>query len=245
MIKVAFSSPKGGVGKSVVTTIAASCLHYQTDKRVIVLDADFPQFSIYRMRERDIKQVNSEDFYKRLAFNQFTNGTKKAYPILRGKPDNVLEQLKTISPGDVDIVLLDLPGTVGNEGVIDTISQLDYIFIPIIADFVVMDVTLKFATIIHDHLLNGKSNLKGLYLFWNMVNVHERTDLYAAYQAVIRDLGLNILETQLPDTVRYKKEIQIEKRTVFRSTLFPPSPRIISGSNIDTLIKEISGIINL
>ena len=245
MLKVAFSTPKGGIGKTTITVIVASYLHYQTDNRVIVLDADYPQFSIQSMRQRDIAQVNKNDYYKTLAYNQFTNSNKKAYPILSGKPIHILQELNSIFPDDYDIALLDFPGTVGNEGVLETISQLDCLFISITADFVVMDVTLKFATVLQDLLKSGQTPLKGIFLFWNMINAHERSGLYLAYQNVIGELGLNLLKTQLPDTVRYKKEIQAEKRSVFRSTLFPPSSRLIKGSNIDTLVEEIRGIIKL
>ena len=123
MLKVAFSTPKGGIGKTTITVIVASYLHYQTDNRVIVLDADYPQFSIQSMRQRDIAQVNKNDYYKTLAYNQFTNSNKKAYPILSGKPTHILQELNSISPDDYDIALLDFPGTVGNEGVLETISN--------------------------------------------------------------------------------------------------------------------------
>ena len=40
-----------------------------------------------------------------------------------------------------DVVLFDLPGTMGSDGVIATISALDYLFVPIKADRLVLEST--------------------------------------------------------------------------------------------------------
>ena len=54
---IAFSSQKGGVGKSTFTTLTASILHYRLGYNVVVFDADFPQHSLIKMKERDLKMV--------------------------------------------------------------------------------------------------------------------------------------------------------------------------------------------
>lgn len=70
-----------------------------------------------------------------------------------------------------DVVLFDLPGTMGSDGVIATISALDYLFVPIKADRLVLESTLNFATTVNDRLIRtGISNLKALCMFWNMVD---------------------------------------------------------------------------
>lgn len=82
-----------------------------------------------------------------------------------------------------DVVLFDLPGTMGSDGVIATISALDYLFVPIKADRLVLESTLNFATTVNDRLIKtGISNLKALCMFWNMVDRRERTVLYDIYQ---------------------------------------------------------------
>ena len=43
-------------------------------------------------------------------------------------------------------MLFDLPGTMGSDGVIAAISALDYLFVPIKADRLVLESTLNFAT---------------------------------------------------------------------------------------------------
>ena len=51
------------------------------------------------------------------------------------------------------MVLFDLPGTMGSDGVIAAISALDYLFVPIKADRLVLESTLNFATTVNDRLI--------------------------------------------------------------------------------------------
>jgi MinD-like ATPase involved in chromosome partitioning or flagellar assembly len=69
---IAFSSQKGGVGKSTFTTVTASILHYQMGYNVAVFDCDYPQHSICQMRERDLKAVMQNEVLKKLAHRQFS-----------------------------------------------------------------------------------------------------------------------------------------------------------------------------
>ena len=45
---VAFSTQKGGAGKTTLTVLVASYLHYVKGYDVAVIDCDFPQYSIHR-----------------------------------------------------------------------------------------------------------------------------------------------------------------------------------------------------
>ena len=47
---VAFSSQKGGVGKSTFTTLVASTMHYRLGYNVAVFDADFRKHSLLKMK---------------------------------------------------------------------------------------------------------------------------------------------------------------------------------------------------
>jgi cellulose biosynthesis protein BcsQ len=89
---VAFSNQKGGVGKSAFTTLVASSLHYTGKRNVAVIDCDYPQHSIFAMRERDKTMVNSNDFYKEMIVSQFDAINKKAYPVVASKPEMPLQR---------------------------------------------------------------------------------------------------------------------------------------------------------
>lgn len=47
---VSFSTQKGGVGKTTFTILVASLLHYRMGYSVAVLDCNYPQYNLNRMR---------------------------------------------------------------------------------------------------------------------------------------------------------------------------------------------------
>ena len=114
---VAFSTPKGGIGKTTFIVLAASYLYYLKGYDVALVDCDYPKHSIAGMRKRDGEQVGADEDYKRMAYEQFTRLGKKAYPVLCSSPK------KTIATADgyvaaehvSDIVFFDLTGTVNSE----------------------------------------------------------------------------------------------------------------------------------
>ena len=104
-----------------------------------------------------------------------------------------------------EIIFFDLPGTMDNDGVLKTVASMDYIFCPAIADRVVMQSSLAFAKAINDHMITtGKTNIKGLYFVWNMVDGREKTGLYDIYDKVMAELGLSALKTFVPDSKRFR-----------------------------------------
>ena len=114
------------------------------------------------------------------------------------------------------------------------------------SDLVVLESSLSFAVAIQKLVVKNEAcRLKGLYLFWKMVDGREKTDLYGVYDSTIRELELPLMKTFIPDTKRYKKELIADQRAVFRSTLFPADRRLIRGSNLEELITEMAYHIKL
>ena len=222
---VAISTQKGGAGKTTLTVLVASYLHYVKGYNVAVVDCDFPQYSIHDMRKRDMKAVMEDGHYKVMAYEQLKRLKKNPYTIRCSRAEDAVktaENLVAAQP-DLDFVFFDLPGTINNADVVQTISKMDYIFTPIIADRVVMESSIKFATVINEQMIStGKSGIKGIYLVWNMVDGRE---------------------THLPDSKRFRKETAAERKAVFRSTAFPADKILVRGSNLDKLVDEILGII--
>jgi cellulose biosynthesis protein BcsQ len=246
---VSFSTQKGGMGKTAVTVLMASYLHYFKGYHAAVIDCDFPQHSIVQERKRDSALVMENDFFKRMAYGQFSTMGIKAYPVRESNAAEAIRDADSLmekSEKPFDIVFFDLPGTLNSEGVIKTLASMDYIFTPISADRLVLESTLQYATMLNDHIISlNKGNLKGLYLFWNMVDGREKTPLYEAYEGAIAELGLPVMNTSLPDSKRFRKEMSGERRSVFRSTLFPPDKGLLKDSCIDELSDEICQIVKL
>jgi cellulose biosynthesis protein BcsQ len=246
---VAFSTQKGGMGKTAVTVLTASYLHYVRGFHVAVVDCDFPQHSIVSERRRDGELIVKDDYFKRMAYDMFRSLGIKAYQVRGSTPENAIRDAQDMienSPKEFDVIFFDLPGTLNSGGVIRTLASMNYIFTPISADRFVLESTLQYATLLNEKLISvGKGSIRALHLFWNMVDGREKTPLYEAYENAISELGLQIMKTALPNTVRFRKEMSGENHSIFRSTLFPADKALLKGSRIDELADEICEILNL
>lgn len=246
-IYVAFSTQKGGAGKTTLTVLVASYLHYEMGYHVAIIDCDFPQHSIHNMRERDLNMALKDEFYKGMAYEQFTRLDKKAYPVVESNTFDAVadaEKLAEESETGFDIIFFDLPGTMNNKDLIHTLANMDYLIAPIAASRVVMESTLDYMISVRDNIIaTGKTNIKAMYLLWNLVDGREKSELYEVYEGVIRELDFPLLKTFLPNAVRFRREQNIEHKPMFLSTLFPPDRSLLKGSNIDTLTNELLGLL--
>ena len=110
-----------------------------------------------------------------------------------------------------------------------------------------MQSSLQFAAVIEEELVARRNcDLRGIHLFWNMIDKRERKETYESWNKVMRASRLHLLETRIPDTKRYNKELSaLQGNSIFRSTLFPPDNRQIKGSGLTELVDEICGITGL
>jgi cellulose biosynthesis protein BcsQ len=247
---VAFSTQKGGMGKTASTVLTASYLHYVKGLRVAVVDCDFPQHSIVKERKRDEELLLKSGYFKHAAFELYRSlGGAKAYIVKGSTAETAIQDAQDLmdkSEKEFDMIFFDLPGTLNSRGVVKTLAAMNYIFTPVSADRLVLESTLQYATNLNNRLISvGKSHIRGLHLFWNMVDGREKTPLYEAYESSIEELGLQIMKTALPNSLRFRKEMSEERSSIFRSTLFPADKTLLKGSNIDELANEICQILNI
>ena len=232
---ISICNQKGGVGKSALTTLLASYL--------LVVDCDYPQWSIYTQRTRELEILDSNDYYKLLMTRQFKVSGQKLWPVVRTTPDKAVdeaERFKSEKEYAPQITLYDLPGTVNTEGVIETFSKMDCLFLPMKADKIVMESALSFARILSRQLVEDPAiRLKRIFLFWTMVDRREKTSLYDLYDGIIRQLGLPLMETRLPYRSKFNKELLADGTGVGRSTLLAPEKSFTADSRIGDLAHEI------
>lgn len=245
---VAFSTQKGGVGKTVFTVLVSSYLHYLKGYKVGVIDCDYPQHSILGMRGREEKFIEEDNYYKSMAYNQFVlKENMRAYPIEPATGELAIQTATAMieeSTQELDFIFFDLPGTLNSEGIIKTLSQMDYIFSPVSADRFVLESTLEFTSLLNETILSlGKGNLKGLYLFWTLVDRRERSNLYEAYQGVIDELGLQLLKSYIPEKKCFRHEMESTHKPIFRSSFFAADNKLIKNSQLDQLVDELLTII--
>lgn len=247
---IAFSTQKGGAGKTTLTVLMASYLYYVRGLKALVVDCDYPQYSIKEMRDRDVEILRINSAFKKNFMEQRERIQRDPYPILITKPEDALDRARAIietGKEDYDLVLFDLPGTINNPGVAKTVSLMDYIFCPVAADKLILESSLAFAMKVRDEIMTVSGcSVKDMYMLWNLVDAREKTDLYERYEEVFEEQMLQTLKTRLPDAKKYRREGSKDAaRAVFRSTLLPPDKNLLKGSRLVELADEILGIIKL
>ena len=155
---VAFSTQKDGAGKTAM--LMASYLHYVKGYDVAVID--FPQYSIHDMHKCDMDTIMKDDYYKVQAYDLLRLLGKKYYPVVCSRAEDAISFAENLCRGGKiqDVIFFDLPGTINNAEIVNTVSRMDYIFTPIIADRVVMESSIKFATVINCTLSNKSAQLQ-------------------------------------------------------------------------------------
>lgn len=245
---VAFSTQKGGAGKTTLTVLTASYLYYLRGLKILVVDCDYPQHSIEEMRERDKTLMECNPTFKK-AFADNLRLTKLApYPVLTVRPEDAMRKVRDIieAGNEIDIVFFDLPGTVNNRNVVNIVNCMDTIIVPIAADKVTLESSLAFAMRINEWLTTGVSQVKDLFLLWNQVDAREKTDVYDQYEALFEEYGLRTMATKIPDTKKYRREgSKTLNRAVFRSTVIPPDKTLLKGTRLPELADELLSILKL
>ena len=242
-ILVAFSNQKGGVGKSTITVLLASYFNYVRGIDVAVVDCDYPQFSLEKLRSRDLKNLEKSEYHQRLFCRQFEDNSRKAYPIITSRPEQASEIADRLE-GKYDLVFFDLPGTVNSRGVFESVMNMDYVFTPIVKDRMVMQSSLSFVSTVQDFIgEHPEAPLKEIRLFWNRMDSRTSKELYVMYNEIISRMGLKVFQTVLPDLERYNKEMTSSSRQHFRSTLLPPSDVLLKDSMLDVFAKEMERIL--
>ena len=238
---VAVSNQKGGVGKSALTVVLSSYLHFEKNLNVAIIDCDSPQHSLVRMRERDKKAIANSAYFQQLLQQQWNRVPKKAYPIVGSTSEKAREAADELAAsGDYDLIFVDLPGTVESTGVFRTIVNMDYVLTPTTPDLIIMQSTLAFSTTVLDYVKNTKDvPLKDILFFWNKLKKRTNVEILRSYSEVMRELHLTVLDSTLPDLCRYEKEITHAKRAFFRCTLLPPPARQLEGSGLVELAEEL------
>nr|WP_233166782.1 ParA family protein [Pedobacter sp. ASV2] len=246
-LKISFSTPKGGVGKTTLTTLVASVLHFRLGYNVLILDCDFPQNSLVKMRDRDLKTVMQNTYHKKAAIKLYQQINKKAYSIIQCKAEEALQKSAEYVGDSIlhfDFIFFDLPGTANTKGVLTTLTAMDFIFAPITADRLVVESTLTFVkAFLQFPEITKENKEQSMWLFWNQVDGRERSTLYDAYQVVTEELELNVMHTRIMDSKRFRRETEESGNYIFRSSLLPPEEKLMRMTRLDLFIQEFLKIV--
>jgi len=252
---VSIATQKGGAGKSSLTILSASILHYMFEKNVAIIDCD-AQGSIAAMRDRDLKTLAKNQKIKKLFLAQQASTEKSFYPIKRVEKLKVenskgitaylaLEAADGLSKEhDLDYVFFDIPGTVQIPGVISTLSMMDYIFCPFSPVSSDIESSADFCAIVANGIIQRSvGNLKEVYGFWNSVDGRVKTPVFNDYSSILADMGIKMLETRIPRIERgFGKELSNNPTEIFKSTILAPRSNVLYDSKVLDLVNEMVSV---
>lgn len=222
---ITFASQKGGVGKSTLLCNIATCLYYNLDVDIRILDTDIPQNSIADLRKTEEAILkNAVKLYKETGTAEFflkkvLKKPKKIYPIEIIDVLDVEDKFKNFNE---EYILVDSIGTTNTHGYDEFFSFTDFLVIPISIDFFEYKSTRKYIQEIvlpafKDH------NLKNYFVLLNKVDLRAPEDLKDMISMLEGD-GINCLENYIPLGKTYKSEPILNQKSYnkgIRSTMMP------------------------
>lgn len=248
-VYVAFATQKGGVGKSTLTTLMASYLCYVEGIEVAAVDCDSTQHSLNVYRDHDLLVTKENPSLKKTMQRFYSQFKKPAYPILLTSPaeaiDVVTEHIE--SGKHPQVVFFDITGTINDKSIVDLITNMDYLFVPITTETGEMASSISFANnVLNRMMTTGVTKIKEMRLVWNKINTREKPRLVEVIDNYIEKLGLSSLSTVLVKSNKFEKDgREIGNGGIFRSTMLPPDKRLLKGSNLEELVAEIRQIIKV
>ncbi|HEA23646.1 hypothetical protein LCGC14_2086170 [marine sediment metagenome] len=215
---------KGGIGKTTLNILLASELRYARGKKVVLLDMDDPQYSIYKKRNRELQLLETEE-----------RGQKDVYPI---EPVTVATIQKTVLEyyGRVDYIIMDLPGSLNLE-MVKGLLYVEHVFIPFGHDELEIDSTSNFyLTLKNNFLDNDQRVLKSINLFFNKYKL-VRKNRFSELRQQFRDATIPMMESVVKDKIIYKEQ--------YRNTLYPiPEGKEEGEKELKSFFEEVIKLVN-
>lgn len=203
---ISLFSQKGGVGKSTCTILLANCLHYHYKKKVALVDADFPQNSIAKRRDKELRLLQQNDRLKTV-FDK-VNQDRPPYPIIKTNLLSCPTEIEKLK-GEYDYIFVDITGSINQEGIIDFFKCINFFFIPLLQDDFSLISSMELYGIITQKIKPISKEYRTCQLFFNRVPAMSRV------AAIKKQMSAKIdfMEEDISAYTIYER--------AYRSTVFP------------------------
>lgn len=238
-IYAAFASPKGGIGKTTLTIITASHLHYKKDYHVAVVDCNHPIYPIGFFRQQEVKQIDRSPRFNEKIAAHFSGSNNKAYPIACSTMQNALtaaQELERQNP-KLDLILFDLPNLMTVDQTSELLSVMDFVIFPMTGCLISAALTSSYIEVLNEQVMTmGKGNIKSTYLLRTMINGWQPHNSEHNSNVLADHAGVSFLDTRIPYTEQSRAHIFEEDGDIGISTLLPTDPCCRS-----LMAEELSG----
>ena len=215
---------KGGVGKTTLNVILASNLHYANSKKVLLLDADNPQYSIYKKRQRELSLLDAS-----------TISEMSPYPIERVTAESIQDTILRYY-GLVDYIILDLPGSLNVE-MVKGLLYVEHVFIPFGHDELEIDSTSNFYFTLKNNFLDNEERvLESVNLFFNKYKL-VRKNKFSLLREQFEKANIPMMHSVVRDRTIYKEQ--------YRNTLYPiPENKEGGQMELKRFFEEVEQVSN-
>lgn len=196
-ITIAFENPKGGVGKSTLTALFAGYVHSiagQNGLTIGVVDIDDMQNTIGKLRNSEISDET------------FNDKDDSEYQIINISSAEFIGQLSFLKD-NFDIILVDFPGNLKQNGVIEALHFIDIVIIPFEPNKTDLSPTIYFYNHVYKDIIEArtgaglKTTVRGV-MNRVMPNVLEFRDIVANKDALPFKLMNNFIKDSRVDYQR-------------------------------------------
>jgi len=204
-VLLSICTQKGGAGKTTLTMHLATHFHAVEHRDVVVIDADFPQYSFANQRDRELRRLQQDPVLTR----QVECFGRLPYDVIKSEVSKVPALLQKLAERENLLVFVDLPGSLNVAGYDGVVRQLDGVLLPMEAD------ALTFASGLmtldaFSRIGNKSGGMVPTYLLWNRFKAAERSSKYADLETAVAQwsssVGITVpfLQTRVRDLVGWK-----------------------------------------
>jgi len=177
---IIIGNQKGGAGKSTLTLLLANYLTRVRSCKVTVIDMDYQQSISQKFQKAKI--LENPELYQVMAANL------EQYPAMQ----------KVLSENPYDIVLVDLPGKLDDDGLIAVFRSADLVICPFCYDELTFDSTVLFAVV-----LNSINPQADITFIPNRIKANVRYETQLEVDQQLAHFGQVI--SGLPDRVDFQR----------------------------------------
>ncbi|WP_212768281.1 ParA family protein [Larkinella sp. C7] len=227
---LAFATQKGGMGKTTLSVIVASYLHYKRGLKTALLDVDGSQLSVHTQRLREAENLD-EDAQFRMEERREKEGIDP-FEILSGYPKDVPKMITMLAP-DTQVVFVDLPGNIEIAGYDLAIKSVDLLLVPMETSEYSVTTGFQYLTAIKQI---GLVPIENCWVVWNKYKPSRDASMVEQLEDSFVSYGLQALKSRIPQRDSYQDPAN-------RSTLFPMPPAYLRNSGLKELFIEVEELI--
>jgi len=224
-------SQKGGVGKSTVSVLLANLFFFQSDFKVAIIDADYPQRSIFKRRQRELEIIKNDERLKKIFDNTYKD--RIPYPIIPADIANCKETIRQLrNTGDFDFIFVDAHKRFALDGMDGFLSEVSYFLIPAFLDDFSLKAAVGFYALLENEIKPNSDHFINSYLFFNKVPGQSKID------KTMNDLEnkFNLLSQFIANHILYERS--------YRSTTFPIPIKTKEGYRLKLFVEHFLAAIN-